>query len=480
MQHPKILFASSEVTPVAKVGGLGDVAAALPKALALHGADVEVILPLYDIVDRTLYDIQPTGIELNVRFGNVSERVAIYRTTIPESSVPLVLLENSRFFGGGGVYGTKTSIAGTFQEIKRFAFFSFAIAEYIASCSKRPQIVHCNDWHTSLVASALKVRGISNIRSLLTIHTMGNQGPWSEQELREFVGPNVDLTDDNDMDGIVRLLVHGIKTADWITTVSPTYAQEILTSEYGEGVHPFLQQKRSRLSGILNGIDVAVFNPANDPNIPRNYTLESISEKQINKHALQRELGLPETDAILFGLISRLTTKQKGIDLALDALPILSHRNAQFVLLGSGESPLERRARELDKQYPNVAARLEFDAALAQRIYAGCDAFMMPSRFEPCGLGQMIAMRYGTLPVVRDTGGLHDTVPDYTSEDGRGFVFRKPTASAFVEQMNACMDVYEHDHARWMELVRNAMTADFSWEASALEYLHLYEQVMVG
>ena len=480
MHHPNVLFVTAELNPLAKVGGLADVAGALPKALFDQGIDVQAVLPLYDVIDRDAFDVEPTGESFTVAFGDVSETVSVYSATIPGSSVPIILLDNPTYLGNGGVYGSKTAIAGTFKEIQRFAFYSFAIAEYVKQLEAQPEIIHCNDWHTALVPSVLKLRGLEKIRTIETIHTMGNQGPWNERELREFVGDGIDLSDDNDTDGVVRILVNGIKSADWVTTVSPTYAQEMLTPEYGAGVHEFLQKKQGRTAGILNGIDTEVFSPASDPDIVQQYTLKTLDQKKANKEALQRELKLPQTDAVLYGLVSRLTIEQKGIDIILDSLPELAKLNAQFVFLGTGEEILEKRLREASEEYPNVAAKLDFDAVLAQHIYAGSDAFLMPSRYEPCGLGQMIAMRYGTIPVVRDTGGLHDTVPPHTSEDGRGFVFTDSTPAAFTKIIQTATDVYHNDHKRWMELVHNGMSTDFSWEASAREYIHLYDQVMIG
>ncbi len=479
MEHPRVIFVASELNPIAKVGGLADVVGALPKALTNFGVHVAVVLPFYDAIDRKRFSIQPTATEFPVTFGSVQETVHVYRTTIPATRIPVILLENPRFFSGKTIYGSDSAFAETFQEIQRFIFFSFAAAEYIQRLPQAPHIVHAHDWHAGLVSSILKTHGLS-IPTILTIHNLGNPGKWNEQEVRNFAGTHLDLTDDDATDGSINLLAHGIRSADWVTTVSPTYAKEILTPEYGEGMEMFLRTRKDRLVGILNGIDTELFSPKTDSQIAATYSSDSVERKEINKRALQRECTLPESNALLCGIVSRLTADQKGIDLVIAAIPELLKFNLQLVILGTGKKKLEQALKAAAKKYPNLVAKLTFDSALAQRIYAGCDTFLMPSRFEPCGLGQQIALRYGTLPIVRDTGGLHDTVRSHTRRDGTGFLFPDCTSVSLTHAVRIAHDLYHSNKPRWKTMMRNAMAQDVSWNKSAAEYLHLYQRAMVS
>ncbi|MEK7554730.1 MAG: glycogen synthase [Patescibacteria group bacterium] len=438
----RVLFAASELTPIAKVGGLGDVIGALPKAEAKLGVEAEVVIPFYEVVRSGNWKPE--------RMFSLDERTAVWRTFIPNSTIPVYLIENDEFLSQGPVYFEKTAFVGTQKEIDRFTFFSKTVATLIDRGFFKPDIVHANDWHTGALVSMLEGKKVNTI---FTIHNLANQGTAGGRNL----------------------MAEGIRGADFITTVSPTYAKEILTSEYGEGLDEILRSRQKNLKGILNGIDYEFWNPAEDAFLFKQYTKETVREgKAENKKAVLQSFGL-EGGAPLFGLVARLTS-QKGIDFITDSIPLFFEKyDARFVCLGQGAPIYETALKRLAERFPDrVQVRFGFNEELAHRIYAGSDFFLMPSRFEPCGLGQMIAMRYGTIPIVRSTGGLKDSVKQRKT----GFVFKAASAKSFRSGLQTAMHVYEQNISNFETMRIRAMEENFDFEVSAKAYIKLYRTLL--
>ncbi len=487
MTHPlKILFVASELSPLAKVGGLADVVGSLPIALTKHGVDVRIIIPKYTVIDESKYPSSLVEDALTVNLNGENKPVAIWQSRLPGSDVPIYLIENDEFFGARCIYYDTSAFVSQFVEIKRFLFFQLAVAQTLGAYGWTPDIVHCHDWHTGLIPALLKQRQPSEPAApkpatVFTIHNLANQGKWNADEVLGFFGltaeanPAFSLRDkDNDFN----VIGQGIAGADAITTVSPQYAKEILTSEFGEGLESDLAKRQDRLSGILNGIDVDRFNPATDPLLPQRYSPGDWGKKAANKEALQKACGFTlEPNAPLLGFVGRLTD-QKGMDLIGPVADQLVSLGCRLVILGTGLPEYEAMAKQIAQRHPRaISTTIGFDLKLAQLIYAGSDLFLMPSRFEPCGLGQMIAMRYGSVPIVRSVGGLKDTVPDYTlnPDQGRGFVFDQFDSSALLEATVRALRLYRDNPKAWSELGRRIMAIDFSWDRSSQEYLKLYQ-----
>jgi starch synthase len=472
----KVLFVASECTPIVKVGGLGDVIGSLPKVLKELGVDVRICLPKYGIIDFEKYKFDLIAEKIEVK----NEKINIYQGFLPESRVPVYLLENEKYFGEGGIYFEKSAFVSSFKEIKRFLFFSQAVLKIFPALKWFPEIIHCHDWHTAILPplAKLQVKSLKfKVKSLLTIHNLANQGKWNPQEILSFLnlkGGEIDSLKTRDKDGDFNILQQGIFNADILNTVSPQYAKEILTKEYGEGLENFLLKHKKNLFGIINGIDEKRFNPETDPDIKKKYSFKNLEEKVENKIDLQEILNLPVNPAVPFlGMINRLTS-QKGIDLIIEIIPEMVKLNCQFIILGVGAENYERKFCQLSRKYPkNISAQIKFDPVLAQKIYAGCDIFLMPSFFEPCGLGQMIAQRYGTIPVIRKTGGLADTVLNKKT----GFVFEEYKSEALLKCLKEALKFYQNQR-KWRELIKQAMNKDFSWLKSAKEYLKLYKKLV--
>jgi starch synthase len=477
-----IAFATSELTPIAKVGGLGDVAGALPKALAHLGVNVCVIMPRYDTIDAQKYPVKDTGRSITVRAQGKDYTVSIHQTVIPGSEVPVYLLENRDFLTGGGVYFEKSAIVNSFQEIERFLFFSMAVIPALEALGIEPDVLHCQDWHTGILPTLAKIAG-GHTKTLFTIHNLANQGKWGAADICNFLGltvadhPNLAQRDQHND---INLIQQGILSADLVNTVSPSYAQEILTPEFGYGLEGNLANRGNELSGILNGIDVDRFNPATDKDIPQTYSSATAAAgKAAAKVLLQKKSGLAVDPAIpVFGFVGRLTN-QKGTELLPGLIDQFLATGAQLILLGTGDAQLEAQARDLAAKAPKqIMTTIGFDAELAQLIYAGSDFFLMPSQFEPCGLGQMIAMRYGTPPIVRATGGLRDTVQEFDAATGQGtgFIFKDFTSEAFWVEIARALEVFKQPSA-YATLRTNDMAQDFSWDTSAKHYVALYERL---
>lgn len=470
----KILIVSPEVAPFAKTGGLADVAGSLPKALAALGHDVRVALPRYKQIAGVQY-LTDLPVEMD---GHVE--TAIIRQSALETKagvqIPVYLVDNYRFFYRDSLYGYA-------DEAERFNFFSKAVLAMLPRIRFQPDIVHCNDWQTGPIPLFLQIKYEDEpfyqlMATVFTIHNLQYQGRFPKTVLRMMgLGDEYFTPEKLEYYGQVNYMKAGIVYSDVLNTVSKKYAIEIQTPELGEGLDGLLRRRAQDLYGIINGIDYDEFDPAADPRIAARYDQQNPSLKKENKKALQREMGLPEEDVPLVGLISRLVS-QKGLDLISDVIEELLQLGIQFVLLGSGEDYYQKLFAEVKLRHPQqVAVNLGFNAELAQRIYAGSDMFLMPSRFEPCGLGQLISLRYGTIPIVRSTGGLADTIIDYSGdkENGNGFAFKPYRPADLIDAVRRAVTVYRDAPEEWRQLVVRAMGSNFSWEQSAREYVQLYE-----
>lgn len=469
----KVLFASSECSPIAKVGGLGDVIGSLPKELKKLGIDVRICLPKYGIIDTKKYKFK------KISFRVVeNKRIDIYQGFLPGSFVLVYLLENQEYFGQDGIYFERTAFVDSFKEIERFLFFSKAVLEVFGNFHWRPQIIHCHDWHSAIIPLLLKIKNQKlKVKSLLTIHNLANQGKWRAEEILQFLKLKENEYESlkiKDKDGDFNILQQGILNADLINTVSPTYAKEILTKKFGQGLEKDLLKRKKDLFGILNGIDQEQFNPQTDPNLKSNYSYKNLEKKKENKIELQRILNfLQDPNIPLFGFIGRLTP-QKGIDLIIKILPRLIRNNFQFVCLGIGSADYEKKITKLSQKFPrNISSQIKFDPVLAQKIYAGSDFLLIPSSFEPCGLVQMIAMRYGTLPIARKVGGLSDTI----IEKKTGFLFKNYHPNSFWKAIKRAVSTFKNKE-RFLLMQKMAMRQDFSWKRSAKKYLILYKKLI--
>jgi starch synthase len=471
----EILFVASEVAPWSKTGGLADVAAALPRALAARGHDVTVVTPRYGGIDAPAHGFAREGRPLLVRGEPTALWVRRERGR-PEA----VLVDHERYFGSRrGVYGEGGREYG--DNAERFAHLSRAALVLPAALGRRPRVVHVNDWQTGLVPWLLRHEhahdaALAGARTVFTIHNLAYQGVFPKQAL-PFIGLPWDVFHLEAMEFYdqVSFMKAGLSFADALTTVSPTYAREILTPEEGAGLDPLLRHRRAALHGVLNGIDVAAWDPARDPHLPAHYSARDLSGKGACKASLQRELGLPvRPDVPLVGMVSRLAD-QKGIDLVVAALPQIVQREAQLAVLGAGSHAYEEAFRRAAAAHPaQVAARIGFDEGLAHRIEAGADVFLMPSRYEPCGLNQMYSLRYGTVPVVRAVGGLEDTVEDFDGWNrGTGFKFRDYAPAALLLALRRAVETWR-DRRAWRALMLRGMAQDFSWDRSARGYEALY------
>lgn len=477
----KILFVASEATPLAKVGGIADVVGALPVALSRLGLDVRIVLPKYANLSGA-GGMEPILHDVEVQ-GSTLERCNIYRGSLPSSNVAVYFIDNLRYLGQGPIYNEHAE-GDPFSDISRFLFFSSAVASTIPLLGWKPDVIHCHDWHTSVLPALLRQTASNDIRTLLTIHNIAYQGVWNMQEALSFLGqdpsrPSVAFHPDKN--GNFNALLEGVLAATMVNTVSPKYAKEIMTPEYGNGLEQVLKKRSDTLSGILNGIDVARFDPFVDRAIRVKYDASSIDRKAENKLALEELCGFPsDSRTPIFGFVGRLAD-QKGIELVLENSTLFTKAGARVVFLGTGIPAIEDRVRKAVARAPhNFFAHIGFDSTFAQQIYAGCDAVLVPSRFEPCGLVQMIAMRYGTIPVVRSTGGLKDTVPDVDADPrrGLGFTFDSFDPKSFWSTVQRAINAYQNAE-QWRTIAVRCMMQDFSWNKSAADYASLYEQCLI-
>jgi len=473
----KILFLSAEVVPFAKVGGLADVAGSLPKAIRALGHDVRLMMPRYGTIRSDQFHFEKIGEPFPIPVRPGEEHAHLIGSTL-DGGVPVYLIWNELYFS------SRDRIYGFDDDAQRFAVFGRASLAALHLMGWKPDVIHANDWHTGIVPTWLNTDGrkdpfYRDIATLFTIHNLAYQGITGRLILTFAQMDHVKHLS-VEQPGAVNWMAQGIAHADLINTVSPRYAQEILTPEMGMGLDPLLRERRDRLFGVLNGIDYEQWNPITDSHIPHHFDAESLDLRAANKTALQQQARLPvRPDVPLVGMVSRLD-EVKGIGLMEPVLEWLLEKEAQFVLLGTGMPQYHEMFERAQARFPNrMRAFLKFDAVLAQRIYAGADMFLMPSGVEPCGLGQMIAMHYGCVPVVRMVGGLADTVTDYTAEPGHGtgFTFADYTPEACQGALERALKVYRNRKA-WRGLQQQGMAADFSWSASAREYVKLYRRAI--
>lgn len=502
----RCVFAASEVAGFAKTGGLADVAAALPRALAERGVDCAVVMPLYRSARAAGQPLEDTGLSFDISIGFRTVTGSIVQSRLPQSQVPVYLIQQAEFFErddpaqGAGLYqftaadGKKADYP---DNCERFVFFSRAILEAVRLLGLWPDVLHCNDWQTGLApvylrevyhyyhqpAAQARYRAM---RTVLTIHNMSYQGLFWHMDM-PLTGLPWRLFNFEQLEfyGQINFLKGGMVYADAITTVSPMYAREIQTPYFGCGLQGVLAQRSRRLHGIVNGVDYDTWNPASDSFVPAKYTVANVQQgKAACKRALQTHFGLPDKPRTpLMGIVTRLVD-QKGLDLVIPAMTALLEKDVQLVVLGQGEPTYEKMLLELVNRFPDkVGVALAQDEKLAHQIEAGADIFLMPSRFEPCGLNQLYSLKYGTVPVVRATGGLADTVVDATAENlaagkATGFCFVAYTPEVFLDTVQRALDMYCRDPNRWQALQKTGMSQDWSWGRSAAEYEKLYSSVV--
>jgi len=471
----KVLLLSTEVNPYSKSGGLGDVAGSLPKALREVGVDVRIIMPLHKSVPRELIADAKEIVSFTVQLSWRSQTA-----TVLSLNDTIYFIKNDYYFNRDNFYGEH-------DDHERFAFFSKAAVEMLMTIDFPADILHCNDWHTALSATYLRdiyrqFAYYAKTKSLVTIHNLNYQGVFGREILWDIsLNDGYFTNGDMELHGNISYLKAGLVHADALSTVSKTYAKEIQTPEYGYGLDGLLQKRGTedgKLWGITNGIDVAENNPEIDPCVYVNFNADSLDKKRENKHKLQEELGLPVGDMPMFSMITRLA-EQKGFDILAVIMDELMRMDIQLVVLGTGDARYEDMLRHYAWCNPQkVSANIRFNATLAQRIYAGSDMFLMPSVYEPCGLGQLFAMRYGTIPIVRKTGGLADTVQHFNEKTGKGngFLFEDYVASGLMWAIKEALKVY--GTPGWEAVVRNAMSGDYSWNKAAGEYVKMYKKIL--
>ncbi|MFC2173351.1 glycogen synthase GlgA [Acidobacteriota bacterium] len=480
----RILFVSSEVAPFAKTGGLADVSSALPVALAQHGLDVRVFMPKYGSIDAVSAGFLASTRWVESNLWDKSAKITLFQSKIPGSSVPIYFVSYDPFFDRPDLYQEDGKDYP--DNLERFALFCHVVLKRIRPDGWIPDIIHCNDWQTGLIPAIIAAYRSENrlfreLKTLFTLHNIGYQGLFPEDRLPlsglqpwQFTIGGVEFYDS------ISLLKAGLVYSDWITAVSPTYAEEIQTPEYGKGLEGVLQHYSDKLSGVLNGVDYSIWDPSNDPVIAKNYSDTDLTGKAVCKQELQRECSLPiEPDVPILAVISRLDD-QKGFDLLSAILEDLLKLGVQFVMLGTGDAAYERYLTKLAEKYTyQVAVNITFNDDLAHKIEAGADIFLMPSKYEPCGLNQMYSLRYGTIPVVRRTGGLNDTVSEFdrSTGEGNGFTFTEYAPHAFYRAAMNALSVYWGNKDLWRQIQQTGMRQDFSWDASAARYIELYNHL---
>ena len=480
----KILLVSPEVSPFAKTGGLADVTGALPKELEKLGVEVKIIMPDYGKINKDDFKIKKTGLDFSVPIGAETESGTLSKGKTGRK-IDVFFIGNGEYFDRDGLYGDKM---GDYPDnLQRFTFFCRGVLESLKLIDWKPDIIHCHDWQTGLVPAYLKTiyqhepfyQGISTI---FTIHNLAYQGKFSP-ELYHFTGLSWEefVFEKIEFYGKFSLIKAGIVYSNIITTVSETYSKEIQRKEFGCGLEGVLEWRAKDLYGIINGIDYTVWNPKTDTLIEENYSLKTVKSKEINKEKLLKINRLPiikEERTPLLGMISRLD-EQKGLELIEECIDELMGFDLRLIILGTGVEKYQKLLRSMSKKYPKkIGLNLKFDEGLAHLIYAGADIFFMPSKYEPCGLGQLISMKYGTVPIVHKTGGLADTVTEFDLNDrsGNGFVFDVYLPGELISAVERAVNLYR-DRKAWRVLVSNCMKSDFSWKVSARKYVELYERL---
>lgn len=472
----KILFAAAEAHPFIKTGGLADVIGALPKALKNAGVDIRVILPKYRGIPEKYVEKMEHIAVVNVPVGWRSQYCGIER--IVHDGIPIYFIDNEYYFGA------RDGIYGYMDDGERFAFYNRAVLECLPAIDFQPDVLHCHDWHAAVVPMLLDGHYrhdpfYSKIRTVFTIHNLLYQGVFPYEVLDGLLGLDSSYFNGVEYYGNINFMKGGIVFSDHVTTVSPTYAQEIRTAYYGYGLEGLLESRSDRLTGIVNGIDTKSYNPANDPHIFSRYRTNLIKKTE-NKLGLQQELGLPIAPHIpMVAMVTRLVDS-KGLDLITRILDeLLYYDDIQFVLLGTGDEIYERWFREAAWRYPTkLSSQILFNDALSRKMYAGSDLFLMPSKFEPCGISQLLALRYGSIPVVRETGGLNDTVQPYNevTGQGNGFTFSDYNAHDMMFTLRRAVSYY-HKPEHWKQVTKNAFSGDYSWNVSAQQYIDIYKKI---
>lgn len=471
----KVLYASSEALPFAASGGLGDVAGSLPKALRKRLIGCRVVMPLYESISAELRENMKFITHITVPVAWRRQYCGIFEAKC--DGVIYYLIDNQYYFKRDGLYGF-------YDDAERFAFFSRAVLEMIPYIEFKPDVIHCNDWQTSLVPVYYSTmyanrEGYEDIKTVFTIHNIQYQGVYGYEILNDVLGMDMKNASLLDQDGDINFMKGGIECSNAVTTVSPTYAEEILDPWFSHGLDGILNHRRYKLSGILNGIDTVGYNPETDNDIFANYSADKPENKAVNKAELQKMFNLEVRDDVpLIGIVSRLVS-HKGLDLIKAVLEeLLDTADVQLVVLGSGEWQYESFFSDIALSYPNkVGVRLGFVPDLARKIYAATDMFLMPSKSEPCGLSQMLALRYGSIPIVRETGGLKDSISDSGDGEGNGFVFRNYNAHDMLHCIRRALAGYS-DREGWAILLDRAMRCDCSWGRSANEYIKLYKGLL--
>ena len=473
-----ILYVTSEAVPFCKTGGLADVAGSLPPSLAANGDRVSVILPLYERVKNQWGDKLHFEKWTFVRLAWRSVYCGLF--SLEREGVTWYFIDNESYFRRGDLYGY-------FDDGERFAFFSRAVTELLRSLPEKPDVVHCNDWQSALVPVYIRDEAVrdefyKSIRTVITVHNIEYQGRYGRDTLEDLFGLDRGWFDGGTMEfgGDVNLLKGAIVTADAVTAVSPTYAQELKYAYFAHGLENVMMQYKGKLHGVLNGIDMKRYDPAHDKALAAVYSAEDLSGKSRDKAALQRLLGLQERpDTPIIAMVTRLVS-HKGLDLVCETLDAIMETDVQFVVLGKGDAKYETFFEYAKQRYgTRMAVHLGYSEELAMQIYAGADLFLMPSKSEPCGLSQMIAMRYGTVPIVRETGGLKDTVHAYEAWNGagNGFTFANYNAGDMCYVVCQAIDLYHENRNAYARLQQRGMTADFSWTRSAQAYREIYKAI---
>ncbi|HZX48389.1 MAG TPA: glycogen synthase GlgA [Nitrospirota bacterium] len=476
-----ILYCTPEVTPFSKTGGLGDVAGSLPKALSATGCDVRIITPKYSGISDSTYKLKKVKDNLTIRIGNREEAGGIYEGKLPGSKVPVYFVSSSKYFNRAELY--QENGKDYEDNLERFSFFSMMALHSMDMLGWQPDIIHCNDWQTALIPIYLKtVIKARNIGAIFTIHNIGYQGLFKREQL-PITGLDWKLFNIKNLEyfGKINLLKGGIIFSDIVTTVSPSYSREIQTEVYGYGLEGVLKERSKDLYGIINGVDYDEWDPSKDDHIKVKYSIKSIAHKKECKKELQKKCGLPVTDKPLIGMVSRLDD-HKGYDILAEIMDELMLLDIQMVMLGTGKAKYQDIFKKFKKKYPDkLSLNLFFDNTLAHKIEAGSDLFLIPSKYEPCGLSQLYSFKYGTVPVAHKTGGLADTITDFipsTIDDKKatGFLFSHYSPDALLKAVMLSLYVYE-DKVTWKKVVISGMKSDFSWKQPAKEYVRLYEKL---
>ncbi len=469
----KILYASSEALPFIASGGLADVAGSLPVALNAAGNDCRVVMPLYSTIKKDLRDSLKFICEFSVPVSWRNQYCGVYEGQA--NGVTYYLIDNEYYFKRNTIYGH-------YDDAERFTFFSRAILEMLAHIDFKPDVMNCNDWQTALVPVFYNVYykhldEYKGIKTVFTIHNIQYQGQYGMDVCGDILGLPDYLKSIVEYDGCVNFMKGAFECADKITTVSPTYAEEILHPYFSHGLDPVLSGMQYKLTGFLNGIDQDVYNPETDPAIPAHFNVENKAGKAVCKRELLKEMGLPDGKEPVIGIVTRLVS-HKGLDLVKCVFEEMVHLGYKFTILGSGEKIYEDFFREMAFRYPDrVAVTIGFIPDLAHRIYAGADIFLMPSQSEPCGLAQMVSLRYGTIPIVRETGGLKDSIKDCGGKGGNGFTFKTYNAHDMLDATVRARAYYDQ-RMKWGKLVSHALREDFSWDKSAQLYIGLYKEIV--